>query len=857
MIKCVKQLPQATPDDLRQRQLRSMDHLTQFQTVPGLYWAHQKEFRVPFHNYETHRQFKPAEFWAITGKHLNRLKEQGPVVIQNDLDCDPAQFVQSWLFFALLAMFLDEDVDSHMFTGQGFRYLETARLPAQLRRWKVRITASPRDQQTRLATLIDTALEIASQFISKWHEDTSLIPANLWLSVAALGETLAHVKNEVWPSTETGYWHVADERRWGEHQHITKSLIASGWSPRCIRNIQQSMGGVSGPFITSMLSPTPEYKNCSDPEVSGRKSLPYHAVGCDWKSHEEFTSGCPLLSPRHGSIEEILEQGNLPVIRLDRKKAMHNGKPSEEKIITVLSHSISAKEPQRCVAISHVWSDGLGNEKENSLPLCQLEDLQNMVNRIDGDEFKIPNTPFWLDTICIPVAPPTFRNKGIRSIGIAFEKADKVLVLDNDLRGCDQIDGLEPLIRINLSKWVTRVWTLQEASLAKDLNFEFKGKRAVGVRDLEDRLEKAGDHLHLSWLKAARIFNPAMRSLRKQSEDNKVTYVWQAVNGRSCDKPKDETLCLASLLNIDQMPLLEVHDSDERMCRFLSMLDYIGIPPGIVFLQGDRMKREGFRWAPRTWRSGLGQQFPYPMSRKSDDSSLLMRNGLLVRYPGILLQIPRRLSGKTITVWTENEGRWWYQLEYLCPEGDDSAGSCPWTLLQKDEQWRPAIILCRLPVQSDPEIALLVSIVQSREDIEYVHHLCHLKVKSITSPSEIEKAQHRLYQNDDTIPGVVLKQQRWCVDGPPVTSSRLYATQKPTHLMSKGESARVLGPTQNSRFNPGTDSLSTSVLTPSKQTPANRADMAPPKRHKPQHLSEMRLESGPAMINSWARDLDK
>jgi hypothetical protein len=74
------------------------------------------------------------------------------------------------------------------------------------------------------------------------------------------------------------------------------------------------------------------------------------------------------------------------------------------------------------VALSHVWSDGLGNPAANSLPQCQLLRLQRNVldlrqsklnfqtgiiniGALQWDQIRMTNDLsmkwFWLDTLCI------------------------------------------------------------------------------------------------------------------------------------------------------------------------------------------------------------------------------------------------------------------------------------------------------------------------------------------------------------------------------------------------------------------------------------------------------------------------
>jgi hypothetical protein len=52
------------------------------------------------------------------------------------------------------------------------------------------------------------------------------------------------------------------------------------------------------------------------------------------------------------------------------------------------------------VAISHVWSDGLGNQGRNALPKCQLRRIQTWVNGLYQNDAE--PVPFWIDSLSIP-----------------------------------------------------------------------------------------------------------------------------------------------------------------------------------------------------------------------------------------------------------------------------------------------------------------------------------------------------------------------------------------------------------------------------------------------------------------------
>lgn len=52
------------------------------------------------------------------------------------------------------------------------------------------------------------------------------------------------------------------------------------------------------------------------------------------------------------------------------------------------------------VAISHVFADGLDNNRKNALPVCQLERIQDLVNKLCKHESKSGYlVPMLLDTV--------------------------------------------------------------------------------------------------------------------------------------------------------------------------------------------------------------------------------------------------------------------------------------------------------------------------------------------------------------------------------------------------------------------------------------------------------------------------
>jgi hypothetical protein len=131
------------------------------------------------------------------------------------------------------------------------------------------------------------------------------------------------------------------------------------------------------------------------------------------------------------------------------------------------------------------------------------------------------------------------------------------------------------------------------------------------------------------------------------------------------------------------------------------------IPPGIIFLPGEKLKDPSFGWAPKTWLSNEELEYPDPLSNMVG-AARLVPEGLLVQYPGFVLHAQNRAS-----ILRENESSFhfpsdstlleWYGVELSGLRNNPPKG------IEKDEK-QLAIILCRPKPKEIPEIALLVQI---------------------------------------------------------------------------------------------------------------------------------------------------
>jgi hypothetical protein len=130
------------------------------------------------------------------------------------------------------------------------------------------------------------------------------------------------------------------------------------------------------------------------------------------------------------------------------------------------------------VAISHVWSDGLGHPPGvNALPECQVRRLRQLV-LLAGLEAPV----LWIDALCVPANSGPGKRNALARMAQVYRNATNVLVLDSDLLSVPSIcSNEELLLRIALCKWTRRLWTLEEGVVARSkLLFQLSDK-AVGL----------------------------------------------------------------------------------------------------------------------------------------------------------------------------------------------------------------------------------------------------------------------------------------------------------------------------------------------------------------------------------------
>ena len=373
---------------------------------------------------------------------------------------------------------------------------------------------------------------------------------------------------------------------------IISNMIKNGWCPSLTSQVRQRFG-ISALVFISNLEPPDSFMHgacsevsCAFNKVDEKNYIRAHAYGC------VGAASCFDVCVDKAEMHEILKNDRFPIINAIN----HNN--------NMLSMSISDSErTKEYVAISHVWSDGLGNPKANAMPHCQLQALCSMVTNLPVPTSAGYLAPFWLDTICFPIEESREQEAAMRLMRDTYEKASAVLVLDSSTltRSTTDMNGdVEILMRILRSRWTTRLWTLQEGALAQRLFVQFaNGPYDVqeGIKRIQKNANMSIDYTVISTILKAFLELRVFR-IPTMSTEQKLTAISRALQFRSTSVETDEPLCLSTLLGFDTQKIMATPPK-ERMQRFWNSMS--GIPPDILFLKRSKLSEVRYKWAPRSF----------------------------------------------------------------------------------------------------------------------------------------------------------------------------------------------------------------------------------------------------------------
>ena len=438
------------------------------------------------------------------------------------------------------------------------------------------------------------------------------------------------------------FLHNVNQEPAGKRQHKTIHVRTRG-----------SLPNDSSPS-TSLCTPFA----CGFSKLNNQTYVTQHVEGC---------GGCEYIQADPDELCGILKKRKIPVIRF-----ANEGETTLELVESDPGVSY--------IAISHVWSDGIGNPHANSLPRCQLQRLNSYIRNVQTEQGTCHH--FWIDTICVPSHSPSLKeakNLAISLMGETYKNAVAVLVLDSSLYGAPSLkkSAAENLIRAFSSRWTSRLWTYQEGVLAKSLYFQFLD----GALDLEleiQRLRENPDTMEsLTLVPPLMITYRQIRFFRGQklSFEERFLQICSSFSDRTTSVVSDEPICFGTLLGLDVFEIAQT-PPELRMQKLWKMLPCI--PGSILNTTMDRLDTPGLRWAPRTFLRSLKNQdrIGGPSSGllpfgKGERGMELKEEGVLLQRPGLLIRTKSIFIASQAYFKVEG-GETWYKAQFWLEKVPDA-----------------------------------------------------------------------------------------------------------------------------------------------------------------------------------------
>ncbi|OCL14195.1 hypothetical protein AOQ84DRAFT_407815 [Glonium stellatum] len=660
-------------------------------------------------------------------------------------------FLQTWLFFGLLASATGIKISEGDFVCQnphGDHFITTRRLAKSLDEWKDRIGhLDPEEKKKEDDRSEDCIIEASTvndmlTFLLSYGENLG--------EIKPLKQTLFAQMLLVEALKGASYQIFLNRRKSTDSNRdmlLREKLLEAGWCCSIVDFMQEKLPlqiqalAYSLSSVRTHLDHTP----CQLDQTSGCK---FSQVGQNYQpKHVNSSCQCAFVYCPTDEIVGMLKENKIPLITIKRSPA-ETASPSLELVIDGidLDHPEFAQYGCPYVAITHVWSDGLGNITDNSLPHCQIERIESMTRTLQGTVAAIltesfgmtahhsGTVPLWFDTLCIPVQKEyqNLRDFSIQKMRDIYQKAAGVLVLDPDIQQLKaDVSSLEILTRILCSGWRARLWTYQEGALASYLHIPVQGRSFTFITD--DDIFPADDtkasliecqlltdvwYLYHNLVRISEV-----RTDSFERPQRAFTQMMRAMSHRSTTRQGDETVCIATFLGLDPTPILKTPVED-RMATLMTLLPVI--PTHILFTNGRRLTKEGFRWVPESLLSPYGLKdfirfslpqtyFPgatmdpinTPIPQPFIHSQAL---GLAVFFPGIILSRASYPIPETFSI-TTSEG-----TRYVV-EAHDTGTDTPWSLLSPDKLEQSAILLTDL---GKGKICLFVELIGQSEEKEYL-----------------------------------------------------------------------------------------------------------------------------------------
>ncbi|KAL6719422.1 hypothetical protein ACLMJK_003662 [Lecanora helva] len=708
---------------------------------------------------------------------------------------DPVEveaFFQTWLYFGLLicvfrVVGVKVKTTDFLRTENGKTFVSTERLPEYLLDWTNRENialirfrgrdpseAIQRNGKTTQWPVIREMLAEVHQYVNRycneqgqrWSKEMHLgdkffvqpISPEVSLSIIATANALSRAATTIYGVS------FADLRlNWGTSALLTERLSAKRLCPKDIswltyekdRNIDLQYAVTCNPYSRAGVDHTEctELVCCQDRVDLGTYST----------RHVDAQCNCTMMGVPQEFLS-IIEEGEIPIV------TFRGGPDGCRRELRVTRHQPNA----RYVAISHVkdrdFAHGGYRYRKTIDPNLRWDELYQAVEAETNDPSYTP-AGFWIDTLCVPVQNQRSREMAIRNMTDVYRKADRVLVLDSWIYNTSREDHInDRSMRILMSNWQRRLWTLQERVLATDLFFQYRD----GPQHRDDLIIDMRLYVHFDrgfYHQIAVEGLVGLVSLQDVLETQDDEYsafdmLTISLKHRSTTRSADETICFGTMLGLDVMPLQNISSKspDLRMAKFYRIVGKFRSHR--IFDPGPRCPIEGFGWARATFLNQTKYDAPSDYEGALVTNSHLHSNGgLIASYSGIRLgRAGASLVPKLMIAFPEDHTK-----GLLCGFRESEVG-------QGIPSWDPseeyALISC-VPIPDmfdNPSIQsiAIIGILQDNADFDglQLKYVCRatLRKSDLEDCDHYWSGKHTNKWDDTIIEGQLVESgQQWCV----------------------------------------------------------------------------------------------
>ncbi|KAL8749425.1 MAG: hypothetical protein Q9184_006813, partial [Pyrenodesmia sp. 2 TL-2023] len=416
---------------------------------------------------------------------------------------EAAMRAQKWLYVHLLNGFLGVRLRAHTITkpsrNTGEPVIDSSILPQLLQDWESRIRQREKErkpdapEEPSLEKKADAILLLLKKVLHQCSNlDEQLEPSrSIAFSIRILVENLAKSTWLLSVDTSVQQWTIW---KLGPTPLITDRMAAAGCCRFQITRLWYRYFPSTMYFLSSLPCRTTfggvthhecTADHCTSTAIDPVTYEPSHRRTCITGATPYID--CSMVSVSTDCIADMILQDSFPLIEI---QVQANGG------IELKVHKY--KIGLRYVAVSHVWSGGLGNAKANSMRSCQLRYLDHLLRRLreNGDDdldrrhgsrkiddsiddfrarlgFARREMPLllWIDTLCIPVGPKhsVAYKMTLNRMAQIYVTAQCTVVLDPELQTMNHqaMRVEQTYAHILCSSWMSRSWTFQEACMAR------------------------------------------------------------------------------------------------------------------------------------------------------------------------------------------------------------------------------------------------------------------------------------------------------------------------------------------------------------------------------------------------------